>query len=124
MKDSQLDFVFSSLADPTRRKILEQISERDLTVSEIATSHDISLPAVSKHLRVLERSGLITRKRTGREFHFLLNPKPLDEAITSMTFYKEFWNKQFDKVETYLAKSKPASAKAIARRREVKKRGR
>ncbi len=110
-----LDLLFSSLSDPTRRKILKRIAENppsrkasegqgELTVSEIAKPYDMSLPAVSKHLKVLEKAKLIERTKTGREYVFAFNPRPLEGAAKYMAFYKKFWNKRFDNLEKFLAK--------------------
>lgn len=126
-----LDLLFSSLADPTRREILQRIAENPpsrkasegqggLTVSEIAKPYDMSLPAVSKHLKVLEKAKLIERTKTGREYIFAFNPRPLEGAAKYIAFYKKFWSKQFDRLEKYLensSKAKPAYVNTTARRR-------
>lgn len=138
ISQTNLNFVFSSLADPTRREILQRITKKSLTVSEIAKPYDMSLPAVSKHLKVLERAQLIKRQKEGREFRFMLNPRPLDNAIRYMTFYRKFWNEKFDNLEQYLHSSlraKRSEARQSQRllrrfasrndkREEVKKNGR
>lgn len=86
----KLDSVFSSLADPTRRDILGRISRQTLTVSEIAKPYRrrLSLPAISKHIRVLERGRLIKRKKEGRQYRFRLTPKPLLEALVYISSIK------------------------------------
>lgn len=114
----ELDFVFASLSDPTRREILSRIAEveilkqvqddknQGLTVTEIAKPYKISLPAVSKHLKILERASLIHRQKHGREYLVSLNAEPLKEASRYLSFYRQFWNSQFDSLEKYLGKSK------------------
>lgn len=99
---ADLDFIFQSLADPTRRDILERISEQNLTITQIAKPYHMSLPAVSKHLKVLERAKLIQRKKTGREYTFTINSKPLKDASRYLSYYRQFWNTQFDSLQKYL----------------------
>ena len=104
MNQQTLDNIFSALSDPTRREILSRIAQSDLTVSDIAKPYTISLPAISKHLKILERTGLISRHKNGREIRFSLNPDPLKEASRYLSFYRQFWNEQFDSLEKFLAK--------------------
>ena len=103
MQSNQLDQVFSALSDPTRRGILEQLSQGESRVSTLAKPYEVSQPAISKHLRVLERAGLIARTRQGREHHIRVDPRPIEEARGWMAHYAEFWNAQFDAVDAYLA---------------------
>jgi len=100
----ELDFIFQSLADPTRREILERISEHDLTVTDIAKPYNMSLPAVSKHLKVLERAHLVIRKKIGREYLFSLNLQPIKEAARYLSFYRQFWSAQFGSLQKILLK--------------------
>lgn len=79
-----------------------RLMEADLTVSDIAKPYKMSLPAVSKHLKVLEKSDLIKRERFGREFKFKVNPGPLRRAEAYIKFYKKFWNEAFDRLEKHL----------------------
>lgn len=102
MRQSQLDLVFSALADPTRRGMLEQLAGGETNVGTLAEPHDMSQPAVSKHLRVLERAGLIRRTRRGREHRIRVDPRPIEEASTWIGHYARFWKKQFDAVDAYL----------------------
>src|SRR4051795_12971067 len=83
-----LDATFAALADPTRRAIVARLARGEATVTELAEPHDMSLPAISKHLRVLERAGLITRSREAQTRPCKLSPKPLDEAITWIEKHK------------------------------------
>ncbi|HEV3244794.1 MAG TPA: metalloregulator ArsR/SmtB family transcription factor [Candidatus Paceibacterota bacterium] len=104
MVDNQtrLDAVFGSLADPTRRDILRRISRRPLSVGEIARSYDLTLQAISKHLRVLERAKLVRKKRRGREFLVALSPAALKEADTYLEKYRELWEERLDRLEEFL----------------------
>ena len=100
-----LDTVFSALADPTRRSIVQRLSQREATVNELAAQYPISLPAVSRHLRVLEDAGLLQRRVEGRVHHCSLKVKPLEEAAAWITRYRDFWEKRFDDLERYLEQS-------------------
>lgn len=97
-----LNLVFAALADPTRRQILEDLAQGDRCVSELAAPHDMSLPAVSKHLRVLEDAGLVSRERQGRVHSLHLNAKPMKQAQAWMESYRRFWDQSFDRLDTYL----------------------
>jgi DNA-binding transcriptional ArsR family regulator len=98
----RLDEVFSALADPTRRAIVARLSAGETSVGELAEPFDISLPAVSKHLKVLEGAGLLARKRDGRVHHCRLVADPLAEAIDWIVRYGRFWDAQLDSLETFL----------------------
>ena len=98
-----LDETFSALADPTRREILVSLGDGDRTVSELAEPFDMSLPAISKHLTVLERAGLITREREGRVRRCHLEREPLAEAMRWIADYGRFWEESFDSLERLLA---------------------
>lgn len=103
MVNSQsLDQTFAALADPTRRGILEQLSRGETRVTELAKPYQMSLPAVSKHLRVLEKAGLILRARHGREHRIRVDPKPIRQARDWISFYAEVWQQQFDVLDEYL----------------------
>jgi DNA-binding transcriptional ArsR family regulator len=101
-----LDEVFSALSDPTRREILVTLADGDRSVSELAEPFDISLPAISKHLSVLERAGLITREREGRVRHCRLEPEPLADALQWIASYGRFWEDSFDSLERLLKQPK------------------
>lgn len=92
-----LDATFSALSDPTRRGILAQLAEGQEKVTELARPYRMSLPAISKHLRILERAGLITRTRAGREHRIRIDPKPIREAMDWMTMYAEAWEHRVTK---------------------------
>ena len=99
-----LDETFSALSDPTRRKIVIALADGDRTVGELAAPFDMSLPAISKHLSVLERAGLITREREGRVRRCHLEREPLADALQWIADYGRFWEQSFDSLERLLAK--------------------
>jgi len=99
---SPLDGIFFALSDPTRRGMLEMLARAEYRVTELAKSFAMSLPAVSKHLRVLERAGLIRRERNGRVHRLNLEAKPLREASEWIEHYEKFWESQFDQLAHYL----------------------
>ena len=90
----RLDASFSALSDPTRRAILLRLARGEATVSQIAAPFAISRPAVSKHLTVLNRAGLISRRRQGREVVCRLEPRPLSEAREWLDWHRTFWDRQ------------------------------
>ena len=97
-----LDAVFSALSDQTRRVILDRLSRGEASVTELAEPFKISLPAVSKHLSLLERSGLITREKKGRIHNMQLAPKRLVTALEWMEHYRPLWETQLDSLGSYL----------------------
>jgi DNA-binding transcriptional ArsR family regulator len=103
MPTDELSAVFSALADPTRRAILQRLTESDASVAELVTPFAMSQPAISKHLKVLETAGLISRSRlaTSRLSH--LEAAPLKEATEYMEKYRRFWTQSFDKLDIALA---------------------
>ena len=103
--DDRLDATFAALSDPTRRAILARLAEGEAQVTELARPFGISLPAVSKHLKVLERARLITRHKDGRVHRFTVNPKPIDNAKTWIENYQHFWEQQLDSLAAYLEKT-------------------
>jgi DNA-binding transcriptional ArsR family regulator len=98
----RLDTTFGALADPTRRAILARLRGGDRSISELASGFDMSLPAVSKHVRVLERAGLMRIRREGRVRRCTLRPAPMREAAAWMTGYRQFWESSLDKLERYV----------------------
>lgn len=102
MTSEQLNATFSALADPTRRAVLARLISGEASVTELAAPHDMSLPAFSKHLKVLERAGLITRSREAQWRPCRLAPEPLKEATDWLNQYRRFWEASFDRMETYL----------------------
>src|SRR5580692_5853460 len=97
-----LDAVFGALSDPTRRRILDLLARTECCVTELAKPFSISLPAISKHLRVLENAGLIKRQRHGRVHRLQLRAKPMSEAAEWIERYREFWEGQLDALSRYL----------------------
>ncbi len=98
----QLDSVFSALADPTRRAILMRLAGGEASGSDLARPFSISVPAISKHLRVLEHADLIRRRKDGRTHRFRLAAGPMREAAAWLDHYRQFWEEQFDSLDTYL----------------------
>ena len=97
-----LDHVFSALADPTRRAILGRLAAGETSVTELAAPFRMSLPAVSKHLKVLARAGLITRSRVAQVRPCRLKAAPLKEAVDWLEHYRRFWEQSFDRLDEYL----------------------
>ena len=97
-----LDATFAALADPTRRAILAQLAAGEASVSELAIPHEMSVPAIVKHLGVLSDAGLIRTEKTGRVRRCALAPAPLRSAAEWIGFYQRFWEQQFDHLERYL----------------------
>ena len=102
MSVDQLSVVFGALADPTRRAILTRLTAGDATVAELAAPFAVSQPAISRHLKVLERAGLISRRRraTARLSH--LEAEPLREATAWLARYQEYWDERFDQLDALL----------------------
>jgi DNA-binding transcriptional ArsR family regulator len=102
MPADDLSAVFGALADPTRRAILARLTEGDLTVAQLSAPFPVSQPAISRHLKVLERAGLISRSRraTARLSH--LEAEPLREATEWMARYQEFWDESFERLDVLL----------------------
>ncbi|MEX1112638.1 MAG: metalloregulator ArsR/SmtB family transcription factor [Candidatus Andersenbacteria bacterium] len=103
-KQEQLDAVFGSLEHAIRRDMLRRLARRSHTVSELAQKYDVSLPAISKHLKILEEAHLIVRRREGRQYHIAFDPRPVKTAMEHMQFYLKFWNQQLDSLKDYLEK--------------------
>ncbi len=105
--EEQLDLVFGALSDSTRRGMLAQLSNGETNISALAEPYNISQPAISKHLRVLEKAGLIERTRKGRDHIIRANPVPAEKARDWISYYAHFWNQQFDAVDQYLKDNQP-----------------
>jgi DNA-binding transcriptional ArsR family regulator len=99
-----LDRTFGALADPTRRRILERLANGDRCVTDLARPYSMSLPAVSKHLRVLEKAGLVRRRRDGRVHRLKLDASPMKEAQQWIEEYRRFWEERLDRLDEYLQK--------------------
>lgn len=110
-----LSSTFAALADPTRRAILARLSAGEATVNELAEPFDISLPAVSKHLKVLEAAGLITRGRTAQWRPCRLDAAPLREANGWLEAYRQFWDARFDRMQTWIDGQARDGAERVSR---------
>lgn len=100
--NDRLNAVFAALADPTRRSIIAQLSRRDATVNELAAPHDMSLPAISKHLKVLEHAGLISTLKDAQFRPRRLEVESLRDATVWLENYKRLWEDNLTNLETYL----------------------
>jgi DNA-binding transcriptional ArsR family regulator len=109
MAGDQLSNTFSALADPTRRAILGRLAEGEATVNELADPFPITVQAVSKHLQVLERAGLITRGRTAQLRPSRLQGAPLKDAVNWLESYRRFWDGSFDRLEARLRTTEEGS---------------
>jgi DNA-binding transcriptional ArsR family regulator len=102
MSADQLDLTFAALADPTRRAILSRLAEGEATVNELAEPFPVSLPAISRHLKVLERAGLIERGREGQARPSRLRAEPFDDAVRWMETRKQMWEARIDRLDAHL----------------------
>ncbi|HEY8489916.1 MAG TPA: metalloregulator ArsR/SmtB family transcription factor [Dehalococcoidia bacterium] len=102
LERTDLDRTLAALADPTRRAILQRLAQGEARVTEVARPFGISLNSVSKHVRVLERAGLVRRRRVGREHRLSLNPAPLDAAAAWMAEQRAAWQARLDALEALL----------------------
>jgi DNA-binding transcriptional ArsR family regulator len=106
----RLSVIFAALADPTRRAILARLTEGDATVLQLAEPFSISLPAISRHLKVLEQAGLITRSRSAQWRSSSLRAEPLREATAWMETYRRFWDENLDRLEEHLKRMQNTDA--------------
>ena len=97
-----LDHTFAALADPTRRAMLSRLVQGEASVGDLAAPHAMSLPAISKHLKVLERAGLIRRRKDGRVHHCSLDAAPMGAAAAWIATHRQFWEARFDALDDYL----------------------
>lgn len=102
MPTDQLSTTFHALADPTRRAILARLTSGEKSVTELAEPFDMTLPAVSKHLKVLERAGLVERRREAQWRPCRLQPEPLKDVAEWVEQYRRFWEESFDRLDDYL----------------------
>jgi len=105
-RTDSLDLVFAAIADPTRRAILAALAEESATITEIARPFPVSLNAISKHILVLERAGLVKREVLGREHRCRLEPAPLRKASAWLEHYRQFWNLRLDALERHIISQK------------------
>jgi len=122
--EDRLSVIFAALADPTRRAILARLAEGDATVTELAEPFSISMPAISRHLKVLERAGLISRSRSGQWLSSTLEAAPLREAAGWMEHYRQFWDESFDRLDAHLRRVQqdPIQQEPARQRRHRKER--
>jgi DNA-binding transcriptional ArsR family regulator len=112
-----LDATFAALSDPTRRAILARLALGESSVTELAAPFDVSLPAISKHLKVLEGAGLLVRERDGRVHRCRLEAAPMRQAAGWIEHYRRFWEAQFDALERYLEKTSQEKGKRKEKKR-------
>ena len=113
---ARLDATFAALADPTRRAILARLASGDASVMELAKPFDMSQPAISKHLKVLERAGLISRGRDAQRRPCRIEAKPLEEANGWLESYREFWEGNFERLDVLLDEMKSEQKKTRGKR--------
>ena len=106
LKNVSLNQTYAAIADPTRRAILVRLMQSEARVTELAEPFDISLNAISKHLRVLERAQLVRRRIKGRDHYLSVNIEPLQEAAKWIETYQKFWEERVDALETFLIKKR------------------
>jgi DNA-binding transcriptional ArsR family regulator len=123
MSAMDLDNTLVALADETRRSILKQLASGEARVTEVAAPFDISLNSVSKHIRLLERAGLVRRRIAGRDHFLTLDPKPFDELSQWMLRTREFWNTRLDLLEAALRADDAVAAAAKSSKRTLKRKG-
>jgi DNA-binding transcriptional ArsR family regulator len=111
MATDQLSTTFAALADPTRRAILSRLASGECSVTELAAPFEMSMPAISKHLRVLERAGLIARGREAQWRPCRLEPAPLKEVAEWAEHYRAIWEQRLDRLDTYLQHMKAKEKK-------------
>jgi DNA-binding transcriptional ArsR family regulator len=109
LTSEDLDLLFGALADATRRGIIERLAVGEATVTELAAPFSISLPAISRHLKVLERASLITRSHQGRWRRARLSPTSLAGAATWLSLQERLWAERFDRLDDHLARLQPTS---------------
>lgn len=105
-RSTRLDELFGAVSDATRRAILERLAQSDARVTELASAFPISLNSTSKHIRILERAGLVTRTVRGREHVLSLNGGPMAEAAAWMEFYRRFWEDRLAALENFVVEKR------------------
>jgi DNA-binding transcriptional ArsR family regulator len=122
MTIAALNATFAALADPTRRAILARLTQGDASVQELAEPFDMSLPAISKHLKVLERAGLVSRGRDAQRRPCRIEAAPLEEATEWMERYRRFWEGSFDRLDDYLREMKTKTSAKNKEKNNARKR--
>ena len=108
----KMDLILHALANSTRRGIVMQLAKKDLTVNELAEKYDMSLQAVSKHIQVLVKSGLVVQKKEGRIKHCRADMEPLDRVLDLIKEYSRFWGERLDALEIYFERKKKSKERA------------
>ena len=111
MSPDSLNRAFAALADPTRRAIIARLASSEATVNELAEPFDMTQPSISKHLKVLERAGLISRGRAAQTRPCRLEAAPLKEVANWIEKYRNFWEESFDRLDAFLQSTKSTSTK-------------
>lgn len=124
MLSDHLSATFSALADPTRRAILARLATGETSVTELAAPFEMTTPAITKHLKVLERAGLITRSRQAQWRPCQLNAAPLHQAADFIEQYRQFWEQSFDRLDAYLKTMQIPPQKPQVRQTKERKNGR
>jgi len=122
MTSDDLDATFAALADPTRRAILARLASGEASVTELAEPFDMSMPAISKHLKVLERAGLIVRGREAQWRPCRLDPAPLKEVAGWVDHYRKFWEQSFDRLDAFLRELQKKEKTNARKQRQSKRR--
>ena len=121
MSSEQLDATFAALADPTRRAILARLASGEASVNELAAPFDMSQPAISKHLKVLERAGLVSRGRDAQRRPRRLEARPLAEATEWLERYRQFWQERYQQLDALLHEMKLGQQQTPRRARKGRK---
>ena len=121
MPADQLSVTFAALADPTRRAILARLATGERSVTDLAEPFDMSLPAVTKHLKVLQRAGLITQSRQAQWRPCRLEAKPLRDVANFVEQYRKFWDESFDRLDEYLKELQAKDAKEAKPAQDARK---
>ena len=124
MATDRLSTTFAALADPTRRAILARLASGETSVSELAAPFEMSAPAVTKHLKVLQRAGLITQGRQAQWRPCRLEATPLQEVAAFIEQYRQFWEQRFDRLDAYLKELQANEKKTTEKKAREKKNGR
>jgi len=124
VQPTDLSTIFAALADPTRRAILARLLEGDAPVKDLASPFELSGPAITKHLKVLERAGLISRSREGQQRPCRLEPGALAPAADWIEQYREMWEERLDRLDSYLKSTAPIPARRVPETKTNKTAGR
>ena len=123
VKSAELDRVFGALSHPARRAMLARLAQGEASVSELGAPLSMTMPAVTKHLHVLENAGLIGREVDGRIHRLQLTADPLKDAAVWMQTYARFWGEQFEALDAFLKRTAPAGGHKPARTRRPRRKG-